>query len=126
MNLCHPERSGAKRNAVEGPPENGMSVASNSKDPSASLRSARDDRKSALLFITFITLAPKPLLACTVCMGASDSPIAPAMNAAIFTMLGLIGSVLAGVASFAFYLNKKSKAPMPPHEELARGIPGLP
>ncbi len=128
MNLCHPERSKAKRNAVEGSRRvSEKSCCSKTpRDPSTALRFARDDRKLALLFVAAIALAPQSLFACTVCMGASDSPTAPAMNAAIFMMLGLIGSVLAGVGGFAFYLNRKSKAPMPPHEELARGIPGLP
>lgn len=62
-------------------------------------------------------LAPKPLLACAVCMGASDSPVAPAINAAIFLLMGFIGSMLAGVAAFGFYLFRRSKQPHPAHEQ---------
>lgn len=62
-------------------------------------------------------LVPKPLLACAVCMGASDSPVAPAINAAIFLLMGFIGSMLAGVGGFAFYLSRRAKYPHPPHEQ---------
>lgn len=61
--------------------------------------------------------APKTLLACSVCMGASDSPVAPAINAAIFLLMGFVGSMLAGVAAFGFYLFRRSKMPRPPHEQ---------
>ena len=57
-----------------------------------------------------VALAPKTASACAVCLGASDSAIRPAMNAAIFVMLGAIGSMLAGIASFMVYLNKRAKA----------------
>jgi hypothetical protein len=62
-------------------------------------------------------LAPKPLLACAVCMGASDSPVAPAINAAVFLLLGFIGTTLTGVGGFAFYLARRARQPHPPHEE---------
>ena len=52
-------------------------------------------------------------------MGGSDSTIAPAMNAAIFLMLGFIGSILAAVGGFIFYLSRRAKLPVPPHEELS-------
>jgi hypothetical protein len=70
-------------------------------------------------------LAAVPASACSICMGDANSPIAPAMNAAIFLMLGCIGSVLFGVASFALYLRHRSRAPLPPHEELGHLISGL-
>lgn len=62
-------------------------------------------------------LAPKSLLACSVCMGASDSPVAPAINAAIFLLMGFVGSMLTGVVAFGFYLFRRSKMPRPPHEQ---------
>lgn len=62
-------------------------------------------------------LSPKPLLACSVCMGASDSAIAPAINAAMFLLLGFIGTMLTGVGGFAFYLARRARQPHPPHEQ---------
>jgi hypothetical protein len=56
-----------------------------------------------------LALAPKTASACAVCLGQSDSAVRPAMNAAIFVMLGAIGSMLACIAGFAFYLNKRAK-----------------
>lgn len=67
-------------------------------------------------------LLPRTSSACAVCMGASDSTVAPAMNAAIFLMLGFIGAMLAGVAGFAFYLFLRARRPVPAHEELTQMI----
>lgn len=79
-------------------------------------------RTSGTLLGLALLAMPKTALACAVCMGDPNSPIAPAVNAAIFLMLGFIGTVLTGVAGFAFYLNKRSKKPLPPHQELVRAI----
>jgi hypothetical protein len=78
------------------------------------------------LIVTAATLiAPEPVLACAVCMGDASSPIAPATNAAIFLLLGFVGSMLVGVASFAFYLFRRSRMPHPPHEQFL-GLDGAP
>ena len=53
-------------------------------------------------------------------MGDVNSKIAPAINDAIFLMLGCIGFMLASFAGFAIYLMKRSSAPLPPHAELAQ------
>ena len=47
--------------------------------------------------------------ACAACMGDVNSKTAPAINDAIFLMLGCIGFVLASLASFAIYLMNRSK-----------------
>jgi hypothetical protein len=57
--------------------------------------------------------------ACAACMGDVNSKTAPAINDAIFLMLGCIGFMLASLAGFAIYLMKRSNAPLPPHAELA-------
>ena len=54
-------------------------------------------------------MVPQGLPACPVCYGANDSPMAAGLNAAIFTLLGITGVVLAGIAAFFFYLRKRSK-----------------
>lgn len=66
-----------------------------------------------------IAVVPQTSSACAVCMGASDSSVAPAMNAAIFLMLGFVALMLSSVGGFAFYLYRRSKMPLPPHEELS-------
>jgi hypothetical protein len=62
---------------------------------------------------------PTTAAACAACMGDVNSRIAPAINDAIFLMLGCIGFMLASITGFAFYLMKRSKAPLPPHADFA-------
>ena len=49
------------------------------------------------------------LLACAVCFGQSDDPMAVAMNLGIIFMLVVIVGVLAGFASFIVYLNRRAR-----------------
>jgi heme/copper-type cytochrome/quinol oxidase subunit 2 len=54
-------------------------------------------------------LAPVPALACATCYGGDiDSPMADGMNWGIFTLLGVIGTVLATVLTFFIYLIRRS------------------
>ena len=62
-----------------------------------------------------IVLAPAAARACSVCMGDSNSNMAGAANGAIFLMFGAIGSMLAALSGFGFYLYKRANAPIPPH-----------
>jgi hypothetical protein len=52
--------------------------------------------------------APRVALACPVCFGQNDSPIAHAMNAGILFMLGVVVAMLAGFGSFIFYLSRRA------------------
>lgn len=54
--------------------------------------------------------APAPLFACATCFGQSDSAMAQGMNWGIFTLLGVIISVLASIAGFFVYLIRKEAA----------------
>ena len=63
-------------------------------------------------------LAPAAARACSVCMGDSNSNFASAANGAIFLMIGAIGSMLAALTGFGFYLYKRASAPIPPHIQL--------
>jgi maltodextrin utilization protein YvdJ len=54
-------------------------------------------------------IALQSLLACPVCFGQSDSPLAWAMNSGILFMLVLIGGVLAAFASFFVHLVKRAR-----------------
>ena len=53
---------------------------------------------------------PSPVLACAACYGRSDSPLASAMNWGIFTLLGVVVTVLASIAGFFFFLIRKEAA----------------
>ena len=61
--------------------------------------------------------APETASACTVCMGDANSKTGAAMNAAIFLMLGCIGSMLSLLAAFGWYLMKRASSPVPPERE---------
>jgi hypothetical protein len=58
-----------------------------------------------------LLLASTPaLLACSACFGKSDSAMARSLNASIFTLMGVVGTVLAGAASFFVFLAKRAAA----------------
>jgi len=57
----------------------------------------------------FIAGMPGAALACPVCFGNSDSPMAIAMNMGIFAMLIVVAGVLGGFASFFIYLMRRAK-----------------
>ena len=67
-------------------------------------------RLVALSFAAALLGLPKTAMACAVCMGAADSNVAPAINAAIFLMLGFVGAILSGVVGFMFYLARRAKS----------------
>jgi hypothetical protein len=48
------------------------------------------------------------VFACAMCYGKSDSPLAQGMNWGIFSLLGVIVSVLGGIAAFFIYLARKA------------------
>ena len=58
---------------------------------------------------TIIVAAPRAALACPVCFGQADSPLANATNMGILAMLGVVGAVLAGFAAFIVHLNRRAK-----------------
>ncbi|HEV2694347.1 MAG TPA: hypothetical protein VG347_15750 [Verrucomicrobiae bacterium] len=65
-----------------------------------------------ILFLPALAaLAPSPAFACATCYGANiDSPMADGMNWGIFTLLGVIGTVLATFLTFLIYIIRKSEA----------------
>ena len=63
-----------------------------------------------LVLITLaLVAAPRVALACPVCFGQSDSPMAWAMNTGILFMLVVVGGVLAGFASFFVHLMRRAR-----------------
>ena len=60
------------------------------------------------LITLFVLAAPRAALACPVCFGQNDSPMARAANLSIFAMLVVVAGVLAGFASFFIYLIRRA------------------
>jgi hypothetical protein len=61
-------------------------------------------------FATALVVAiPRAALACPVCFGQTDSPLASATNMGIIVMLGVIGGVLSGFAAFIVHLNRRAR-----------------
>ena len=71
-------------------------------------------RVLAVISAAALVHLPSTASACAACMGDVNSKTAPAMNAAIFLMLGVIGSMLTSAAAFGIYLMKRASAPLPP------------
>jgi hypothetical protein len=61
------------------------------------------------LIIVFVLAAPRAALACPVCFGQNDSPLAQAMNSGIIFMLVVVAGVLAAFASFFIYLMRRAR-----------------
>ena len=74
-------------------------------------------RASAVIFAAAVIYLPATAVACTACMGDANSKIGPAMNAAIFLMLGCIGFMLACAAALGLHLMRRANSPLPPHAE---------
>ncbi len=75
------------------------------------------EKLGALLVATIVLTGVAS--ACPVCFTAPDSPETKGMTLAILFLLGTIGMVVCGVASFFIYLIAKQKNPSPAHQELA-------
>jgi len=63
---------------------------------------------------------PDVARACDACMGGKDPNIRPAINGAIFFMLGMVALMTTGLGLFIRYLAKRANAPLAPHEELVQ------
>ncbi len=73
------------------------------------------------LFTTLLAAAPRAVLACPVCFGQNDSPLALGINYGILAMLGFIGSLLLAFASFFIYLMRRARLA----DQLASGPQGF-
>ena len=60
--------------------------------------------------LALLALRADPLLACSVCYGQSDSPMAQGMNWGIMSLLVVIAGVLAGVTLFFVHVGRRSAA----------------
>ena len=59
--------------------------------------------------VVALIAAPRVALACPVCFGQSDSPLAKGVNMGVLFMLGTITTVLIGFAAFMIYLARRAK-----------------
>ena len=55
-------------------------------------------------------LAPSPIFACAACYGKSDSPLASGMNWGIFTLMGVILTVLTCITLFFVHVIRGEQA----------------
>ena len=62
------------------------------------------------VFTALLAAAPRAVLACPVCFGQSDSPLASGINYGIFVMLGIIGGLWVAFASFFIHLKRSADA----------------
>lgn len=92
----------------------------------------RSGQRSKNLFMVGLLLSlavaqPGSVLACAACYGADSGPMAQGMNWGIFSLLGVIVSVLGGIAGFFIYLaNRSAPEPAPPMpEQLASSTEGI-
>ena len=72
------------------------------------------------ILMAFCLLAvPRVALACPVCFGQSDSPLANATNMGILFLLGVVSVVLGGFGAFIVHLNRRGRL------AVATGVPAM-
>jgi hypothetical protein len=64
--------------------------------------------RTAILTLGAIA-APRAALACPVCFGDSNSPMAIATNMGIIAMLVVVAGMIGAFATFFIYLNRRAK-----------------
>jgi uncharacterized membrane protein len=62
------------------------------------------------ILVAAAALAPSPLFACAACYGRSDSPLAYGMNWGIFTLMGVILTVLTCIALFFVHVIRREES----------------
>ena len=61
------------------------------------------------LITLFVLAVPHAALACPVCFGNSDSPLAIATNTGILAMLVVVAGMLGSFATFFIYLSRRAR-----------------
>ena len=69
---------------------------------------SRATLRNTLLTIALLA-APRAALACPVCFGDNDSPMAVALNMGILFLLIIVAGVLGAFASFFIYLIRRAR-----------------
>ena len=66
------------------------------------------------VMLSMLLLSTTDASACAACFGKSDSKLAEGMNAGIFALLGVVGSVLFAIAGFFVYIVRRAAThPLP-------------
>ncbi|HEY1910151.1 MAG TPA: hypothetical protein VGG73_04475 [Vicinamibacterales bacterium] len=65
--------------------------------------------RKIFVILVLLLAVPRAALACPVCFGDSNSPLAIATNMGIIAMLVVVAGVLGGFASFFIYLMRRAK-----------------
>jgi len=73
------------------------------------MRSAIGGRWLVALLTPLMLAVPRAALACPVCFGQSDSPMAQGVNMGVYFLLGVVVAVLAGFAAFFVYLARRAR-----------------
>jgi hypothetical protein len=66
-------------------------------------------RASTFLLSLLFVSVPTAALACPVCFGQSDAPMARATNMGVFFLLGVVVAVLGCFATFFIYLARRAR-----------------
>jgi hypothetical protein len=66
-------------------------------------------RRRCALALSLVLISPGLALACPVCFGQSDAPMARAANLGILFLLGVTGFVLASFGAFFIYLMRRAR-----------------
>jgi hypothetical protein len=74
------------------------------------MKSLRKFSKMVFAATVLAAFAPSPLFACAACYGRSDSPLANAMNWGIFTLMGVVVTVLVSIGGFFIFLIRRETA----------------
>jgi heme/copper-type cytochrome/quinol oxidase subunit 2 len=83
------------------------------------MKTLRHISKMIFALAALAWLAPTSSFACAVCAGRSDSSLATGMNWGIFTLMGVIVTMLATVAGFFIYLVHRQNAFAKAAEQMA-------
>lgn len=70
----------------------------------------------AFIALALLLVSAPDASACAACFGKSDSKLAEGMNAGIFALMGVIGSVLFAIAGFFWFIVRRAAThplPMP-------------
>jgi len=69
----------------------------------------RPEGRHCVLTLVLLLSAARDALACPICFGASDAPLAIGMNWGVLTLLGITVGVLASFAALCVRLVRKSE-----------------
>ena len=67
-----------------------------------------------LVVVALFVGVPRVALACPVCFGQSDAPMARGMNLGVLFLLGVTVCVLGSFAAFFLYLMRRARLAAPP------------